>query len=95
MEWIEILVNIFITMIFSMSFAWTLFPWGFAMSKFKRKYVNFLGQLGQVFWWFLIICHLLGLYFLWTSDVSAIWLVTLMVVFHLVYGFTIVKKAND
>ncbi|RJG41882.1 hypothetical protein D1Z90_16080 [Motilimonas pumila] len=94
MQWFEVAVHIFITALLCLSFAWTLVPWGFAMSAFRRGNSYKKGLLGFVFWWTFIIGHIVALYLLWASTLAVIWLVIVMLVCHLVYGFTVVRKVN-
>jgi hypothetical protein len=94
MDWATIGINVLFTLIFLWLLIWTLFAWGFGITNFKQKHSKLMGRIGNFLWYALAIGHVIAIYMLWATSISIIWLVTLLLVFHVFYGFTFARNVS-
>lgn len=94
MQWTEIAINVLLTMVFMWLIVWTLFAWGFGVTNFKRKYGQILGNIGYCFWGLLLIGHIVAIVALWATAVSNYWLVAILLVSHVGFGFVFGRNVS-
>lgn len=87
MDWQELAINIFFTLVFGWLLTWTLFAWGLGVSNFKQKYNQLIGKIASFAWYSLIASHIVATYVLWTTSYSLIWLTLILLTFHALFGF--------
>ena len=89
------LSKIFFTSVFIALLVWTIIQWGFAVSSFRTKQPNYLGTAAAIFWWFMIMLHLIVIYALWAVSISVIWLIITIFISHAMYVSLIVGKGEE
>jgi len=94
MDWQELAINIFFTLVFGWLLIWTLFAWGIGMTNFQQKYNQLIGRISCLVWYSLIASHAVATYLLWTTSYSVMWLTLTLLTFHALFGFIFGKNVS-
>ncbi len=94
MQWSTIAINVLLTLVFCWLLIWTLFAWGLGLTNFQRKYNKWVSSIGAFLWLVLIIGHVVAIYILWSTTVSTLLIISVLLAFHTFYGLTFARNVS-
>ncbi|GAA5442391.1 hypothetical protein Misp06_00565 [Microbulbifer sp. NBRC 101763] len=83
----ELGVNISLTLLFGWSLIWVFLAWGLGVANFAQAHDKFVSWLGYCVWGLLILLHFYAIYALWMNLFPAYWMVIILFISHLLFGF--------